>query len=264
MKIYTLMENTACHGDFSCEHGLSLYIETMGRHILFDAGQSGAFADNAARVGVDLSHVDAAILSHGHYDHSGGFGRFLECNHTAPIYLTQEALEPHYHDLRYIGVSPDLLRSPRLHFVRENITLFPGITLRRDLTLRRKIDHGGLSVVEKGIKKAEDFRHEQYLLIEEDGRRIVISGCSHRGIENIAVHFRPDILIGGFHFSKLPPEDPRLLSAAETLKAIGCTCYTGHCTGQAQFDVMKQILGDQLHYLRAGSIRDLGHQGSDV
>lgn len=254
MKICTLMENTPSGARFAAEHGLSLYIETKGRRILFDAGQSGAFADNAAKLGLDLAQVDAAILSHGHYDHSGGLTRFLECNAHAPIYLTEEALEPHYHDDRYIGVSPDLISCPRLRFVRENATLYPGITLRRDLELRREIDHGGLSMVENGIKKAEDFRHEQYLLIEEDGRRILFSGCSHRGIENIAEHFRPDILIGGFHFSKLPTDDPRLRSAAEILKAVGCTCYTGHCTGQAQFDVMKQVLGDQLHYLRAGSV----------
>ena len=254
MKIYALMENTACEGGFSCEHGLSLYIETMGRCILFDAGQSASFADNAARVGVDLSHVDAAILSHGHYDHSGGLKRFLECNHTAPIYLTEEALEPHYHGDRYIGVDPELFPNPRLRFIRENTPLFPGITLRRDLTVLRPIDDGGLSVEEKGTKKAEDFRHEQYLLIEEDGRRILFSGCSHRGIENIAIHFRPDILIGGFHFSKMALDDARLFSAAETLKDIGCTCYTGHCTGEKQFEVMKQIMGDQLHYLHAGTI----------
>ena len=254
MKIYTLMENTACQGGFSCEHGLSLYIETADRRILFDAGQSAAFADNAAKLGVDLSRVDAAILSHGHYDHSGGLGCFLECNPAAPVYLTEEALEPHYHNERYIGVSPELFSSPRLRFVRENTTLFPGITLRRDLTIHRPIDDGGLSVVEKCAKKAEDFRHEQYLLIQEDDRRILFSGCSHRGIENIAAHFRPDILIGGFHFSKLPLHDPRLLSAAEILKSIGCTCYTGHCTGEKQFDVMKQILGEKLHYLHAGTV----------
>ena len=254
MKICTLMENTPSGALFDAEHGLSLYIETKGRRILFDAGQSGAFADNAAKLGLDLAQVDAAILSHGHYDHSGGLTRFLECNAHAPIYLTEEAMDPHYHDDRYIGVSPDLFSSPRLRFVRENTDLFPGITLRRDLELRREIDHGGLSMVENGIKKAEDFRHEQYLLIEEDGRRILFSGCSHRGIENIAEHFQPDVLIGGFHFSKLATDDPRLRSAAEILKAIGCTCYTGHCTGQAQFDVMKQVLGDQLHYLRAGSV----------
>ena len=78
MKLWVLMENTACREDLAKEHGLSLYLQTGERHILFDAGQSGAFADNARAMGVDLEQVDTAVLSHGHYDHGGGLNRFLD------------------------------------------------------------------------------------------------------------------------------------------------------------------------------------------
>ena len=97
MKITTLMENTACSPEFACEHGLSLYIETGKRKLLFDAGQSGAFAENAGKLGIDLRQVDAFVLSHGHYDHGGGLPRFLEVNRQAMIYVNQFAFEPHYH-----------------------------------------------------------------------------------------------------------------------------------------------------------------------
>lgn len=73
MKITTLMENTASSDCFTAEHGLSIYIETKDHIILFDSGPSGAFADNAAKLGVDLAKAEMAILSHGHYDHGGGF-----------------------------------------------------------------------------------------------------------------------------------------------------------------------------------------------
>ena len=96
MKIVTLIENTACCEAFSCEHGLSLYIETEHHKILFDAGQTGAFADNAQKLGIDLAAVDIAVLSHGHYDHSGGMERFLEINQKAKIYVNQNAVKPHY------------------------------------------------------------------------------------------------------------------------------------------------------------------------
>ena len=94
MKVVTLMENTTCCDELFCEHGLSLYIETEGHRILFDAGQSAAFADNAEKLGVDLREVDFAVLSHGHYDHGGGLGRFLEIHKTAPVYVSRYAFEP--------------------------------------------------------------------------------------------------------------------------------------------------------------------------
>ena len=85
MKLYTLMENTTCRDDLACEHGLSLYMETGTHKILFDTGKTGAFADNAKKMGVDLCQVDLCVLSHGHFDHGGGIARFLEENTKAPV-----------------------------------------------------------------------------------------------------------------------------------------------------------------------------------
>ena len=77
MKLWILAENTACAEGMLPEHGLSLYMETGSRRILFDMGQTDAFARNAARMGVNLEKVDTAVLSHGHYDHGGGMAAFL-------------------------------------------------------------------------------------------------------------------------------------------------------------------------------------------
>ena len=117
MKIVTLMENTACREDLCCEHGLSLYMETENRRILFDAGQSAAFADNARKLGVDLETVDFAVLSHGHYDHGGGLGKFLEINRTAPVYVSSHAFEPHYSQNGYIGLDLSMQNSGQIRYV---------------------------------------------------------------------------------------------------------------------------------------------------
>ena len=67
-KITALLENTAARADMQTEHGLSLYVETATKKILFDMGQSDLFAANADALSVDLASVDTAVLSHGHYD----------------------------------------------------------------------------------------------------------------------------------------------------------------------------------------------------
>ena len=251
MKLITLLENTTCSPELVCEHGLSLYLETQGRRILFDAGQTGAFAGNARKLGVDLGAVDLAVLSHGHYDHGGGLARFLEENPAAPVYVNQHAFEPHYNgNAKYIGLDPELNKNTRLIFTDRERSLGAGLHL---YTLPLPpMDSAGLTVLEAGQLRPEDFRHEQYLLVEEGGRRILFSGCSHKGILQIMEHFRPDVLIGGFHFMKI--EDEAVLKqAAEALLRYPTTYYTGHCTGTRQFAILKERMGHRLHALSTGS-----------
>lgn len=257
LKIWTLMENTACDGSFQAEHGLSLYIETGEHRILFDAGQTGAFADNAIRLGIDLKNVNIAVLSHGHYDHGGGLPRFLEINGHARIHVSEYAVGEYYNASgRYIGLPEQLKTSSRLQQVRRKESIAPGITLYPGSGFYPEIpiDHAGLQKKENGRLVPEDFLHEQYLLLEEDGKRVLLSGCSHRGIRNIIRWIDCDAVIGGFHFSKTDPEDPLLRETAEEMRKRDTVYYTCHCTGQKQYEAMKRILGDRLHYLAAGSM----------
>ena len=251
MKIVTLIENTACREGLTAEHGLSLYIEAGGKKILFDAGESGAFADNAKGLGVDLASVDLAVLSHAHYDHGNGLTRFLTENSHAPVYLHSQAFEQRFNAKgKYIGIDPALEENPRLVFTEGETRLAQGITL---LTIPvAPSDTAGMTVLKDGVRVAEDFCHEQYLLVEEKGRRILFSGCSHKGILNIAGWFRPDVLIGGFHFMNVEKE-AFLKNAAEELLRYDTCYYTCHCTGEYQFAVMKNIMGDRLHYLDTGT-----------
>jgi len=254
MKIVTLMENTSCREDLCCEHGLSLYLETESHKILFDAGQSAAFADNAEKLGADLDKVDFAVLSHGHYDHGGGLGRFLEINEHAPVYVSGFAFEPHYGQNGYIGLERSLQDTGRMISVLEETKLADDITLCRIET--SPMDTAGLLMEEDGERKPDDFRHEQYLLVEEKEKRILISGCSHKGILDIVDAFRPDILIGGFHFMKITEEE-KLQQAAQKLLEYDTIYYTGHCTGQQQYAYLKTIMGDKLHYISAGTVLEL-------
>lgn len=254
MKVVTLMENTASREGFRCEHGLSLYLETGSHKILFDAGQSEAFAENAEKLGVDLSKVDFAVLSHGHYDHGGGLGKFMHIHPKAPVYVSRYAFEPHYSTNGYIGLDLSLQDHQRILTVAKETVIAEGITLCHLHTA--PTDTAGLTVEEDGIRKPDDFRHEQYLMIHEHGKKILISGCSHKGILQIMEAFHPDILIGGFHFMKIESEEV-LETAARKLQEYDTVYYTGHCTGQKQFDYLKGVMGDKLHYIASGTVLDI-------
>ena len=252
MKITALIENTSARG-LPTEHGLSLFVEAKSVRFLFDMGQTDLFARNAETLGSDLTTVDFAVLSHGHYDHGGGLNTFLALNDHAPVYMSRFAFEPHYNGTeKYIGLDQDLKSSNRLVLVDEDMPIAEGITVYGCHHAPKVVDFGscGLNMIQDGRMTEDDFRHEQYLLVVENGKRILFSGCSHRGILNIMHWFRPDICIGGFHLSKLPL-DETLAGYAKALDAYPTAYYTGHCTGTAQYQFMKERMRN-LHYLSVG------------
>lgn len=258
MKITVLTENTLHDERLSAEHGLSLFIETESKRILFDMGQTALFSDNAEKLGVDLSAADIAVISHGHYDHGGGLEKFLEANVNAPVYLSKYAFEPHYNGTeKYIGLDIKLKDNPRLIFTDETAVIGEGLTLLSCNGNTRNHDLGsfGLNMEQNGELVPDDFRHEQYLLVEEQGRRVLISGCSHKGIMDICDWFKPDVLIGGFHFSKLPL-DENLKEYALFLNSFDTEFYTCHCTGTEQYGFMKRFM-KRLSYLSTGQILNI-------
>ena len=95
MRATILVDNHAPDG-LLAEWGLSILIEQEGRRILLDTGSSGRFLQNAAALGFDLSQVEAAVLSHAHYDHADGMAAFFAQNAAAPFYLCGGAAENCY------------------------------------------------------------------------------------------------------------------------------------------------------------------------
>ncbi|MBQ7835855.1 MAG: MBL fold metallo-hydrolase [Clostridia bacterium] len=253
MKIVCLAENTSVSHNIGYEHGLSLYIQCDAGAILFDMGQTDLFSENAKKLNVDLSSVRYAVISHGHYDHGGGLESFLKINSSAPVYINPYAFDGHYNGTnKYIGLSPALKNDPRLVYTQDKHIIKNGITLFTCKGYPEYHNFGsfGLNTLEGENFVPDDFKHEQYLLIEENGKRVLFSGCSHRGILNIAKWIKADIIIGGFHFSKLPL-DNTLQAYARELNESGITFYTCHCTGVEQYSFMKRYM-NKLNYLSAG------------
>ena len=261
MRIVSLVENTT-QKEMPVEHGLSLYIETGGHKLLFDTGQSELFLENAESLGVDLSQVDLCVLSHGHYDHGGGLKAFTQVNHKADIYLHKDAFGQHFHGAeRYIGLNQSWLQDEafvsRLHYVSGITKLDEHLTIYDAVGRHKKIQMGAAGLTRKvgDNFEPEDFRHEHYLMIEEHGKKVLISGCSHQGIINIMEWFQPDVCVGGFHFMK-KPLDETLKEYAQALDGYDCDYYTCHCTGEEQYEYIRQFM-NRVQYLHEGGRIDV-------
>ena len=258
MRISMLLENTAKNNDFAAEHGLSMYIETEQGNILFDTGATSLFAQNAAKLGIDLADVDMVVISHGHNDHGGGLKTFLELNSKAKIYITPQAFGRYYNDgLKDISIDASLLSTGRFVLVEDSLKLTENMELLtcNKAKARCKINAYGLMKVENGQLVTDDFKHEQYLVIKEKGKRVVFSGCSHKGIINIVEWLSPDVLIGGFHFMRIEDEGT-LQAAAEELNKQPIDFYTCHCTGVKQYEFLQTIM-PKLYYLSCGDVLNI-------
>ena len=93
------------------------------------------------------------------------------------------------------------------------------------------------------------------MLIEGE-KRVLISGCSHKGVLDIAEWFAPDVLVGGFHFSKITQSDILYGAAKSLAKYKDTKFYTCHCTGMEQYEYMRTHM-DSLYYLSCGESIEL-------
>ena len=269
MKIINLVENTEGSSHCGAEHGLSYYIETKKHRILMDTGASDLFMKNAEKLGLDLTTVDILVLSHGHFDHGGGILAFAVINPKAAIYVQETAFGDFYADdgeegYRYIGLDPAIKELPQLVLVSgnleidEELSLFSGIGTDCPVpdTNRR------LKKKEGEEYREDDFCHEQCLAVRQDGQLLLFSGCAHHGILNVLKRCEevcgqaPDAVFSGFHTMRkkgYTVEDAEFLRRmAREMAKYKTVFYTGHCTGEKPYFMLKRLLGRQIHYVHSG------------
>ena len=277
MRIINLIENTEGPSGCAYAHGLSFYVETKKHRMLLDLGPSGETLQNAQILGIDLKKVDTVILSHGHYDHSGGILPFAGINDQALIYMQETAVGDYFSDrgksaperYEYIGIDKDIAKLPQVRFLQGDNQLDEELELFTIKNRSHKLPSSNKRIlVRKGdLLQCDDFVHEQFLVIRQGKTRILMSGCAHSGILSIMDAFcdkygkEPDLVISGFHLMKKAEytgdEIREIEEIAEELKKYSTWFITCHCTGLPAFDRMKAIMGDQLTYVHSGEEIDI-------
>ena len=265
MRVTILVDNLAARG-LEAEWGLSIYVEYQGHAILLDTGASDRFARNADTLGIDLSTVSFGVLSHAHWDHGNGMGTFFARNPTAPFYLRQGCGETCYDKTpegwRYEGLQRGLLTTfaPRIRYVTGDFSPLPGVTL---------LPHKTPGLAQRGLAAnmyrkvgdqwlPDDFSHEQSLVFSTPKGLVIFNSCSHGGVEVIIREVMDTFpgqpiyaMLGGFHLFHKPEAEVR--SLARKIQSTGVEkIYTGHCTGEKAFQILRQELGSQVRQWKTG------------
>lgn len=293
MKITVLIENVTPSDRYCSKHGLSMFIEAECGRILFDMGPDGSFIDNARALGIDVTTADMAVISHGHFDHGGGLRAFLEATEAAgrkvPVYVHERAFEDHRANtpvgLKDIGIEADLLSAypdrfvltGDAHEIGDALSLFAAVEMLELAPVSNRVllerscpcepDAANASADASSAFAPDAFAHEQTLIIRENERTVLVTGCSHCGIVNImkkaeALVGKPlDAVVAGFHLmnpSSGDVEDPATVAAvADFMAARPTSYYTFHCTGLAAYGILRDVLGSRVSYLYTSSAIEL-------
>ncbi|MBR3816769.1 MAG: MBL fold metallo-hydrolase [Clostridia bacterium] len=252
--------------DYLCEWGLSVFINHEGKNILLDTGASSKFRENARKMGIDLEQTDYGVLSHAHYDHADGLPYFFKLNSKADFYLSENCRENCYGKRwifgKYIGIKKGIMKdfANRIKYVSEKTELYRNayILPHFDGDFTEAAKKAGLFVKEGRKTVPDNFNHEVSLVLRTEKGLVILNSCSHAGVENIIDEVREAFpeekivaYIGGLHLFRSTEAD--VLSLAAKVKKLGIQkIYTGHCTGDKAFAILKKELGESLVQLRSG------------
>ncbi|MCL6448996.1 MAG: MBL fold metallo-hydrolase [Armatimonadetes bacterium] len=269
LKITVLSENTVgVTAGLTGEWGLAMLVEWAGKKILFDTGERGALVENAAALGVDLQSVDALVISHGHYDHTGGMRAFLRRRGRLPVYAHPGFFAPHYGSLpreHYIGVPfcREELASLGADFIfkREPQEIIPGLWISGEVPRKTAFEEGDsrLFCLADGKKTPDPLADDLSLYCATPEGLVVILGCAHAGLVNICEHAREVTgknriygIIGGTHLG--PVTDTQRDATVAYLQQLDLAFLAAnHCTGLPVMARLAALFGPRFHFAPAGA-----------
>lgn len=246
--ITTLVENSVHRRGLKAEHGLSFLIESGGRRVLFDTGQTNLLLENAAALDFSLENLDAIVLSHGHDDHTGGLAAVRQRSPNARVFLHPAATESKFSGstpdvARYIGM-PEAGRQAvvgtgkNLIVTRTHQKVVEGVFATGEIPRRTDFeDVGGRFFLDEQCQQPDPLVDDQALYFPTAEGVVVVLGCAHAGVVNTLLQIeiltgqkRIRAVIGGMHL--LNASSARLDATIEALRRWNVPLLApAHCTG---------------------------------
>ena len=270
IRITVLVENSVHRQGLVAEHGLCFHVQSGEQSLLFDTGQTDLAVINAETLRIPLDRVEAVVLSHGHYDHTGGVTAMLDVVPEARIYLHPAAFENKFShnsgQSRSIGMSDCVAQTIRQRaggFIQttRQTKIFEGVFVTGEITRSNAYeDSGGAFFLDAAGTQLDPITDDQTLVIDLGCSVVLLLGCAHSGVVNTLEHVRHltggksvSAVIGGLHLGsasevRIQQTIARLLDAK--LEILAPT----HCTGWPATAKLWSAFPDICHPAGVGTV----------
>ncbi len=271
VRITVIVENTAQGAGMLAEHGLAYWIEWNGQRVLFDTGQGKVLESNAEQLGIPFRKTDAVVLSHGHYDHTGGLAEVLNSDRPIAVYLHPTALATRFvrnkdGSGREIGIplaSKQALRQrvQELVWTEGPTVTFDGLMVTgAPFRLTDFEDPGGPFFLDPGCQTPDPILDDQAMFFEAKEGTVVLLGCAHAGVINTLRYVRAltgqkpiHAVLGGMHL--LEASSQRIERTIEQFRELDIVRLgPAHCTGMTATAALWSAFPDRCLACNVGTV----------